>query len=125
MTTRQAPSPSSTVPCVLLAAGSRRAAIPAADVLAARGVPFVFLSGYGRESLPGHLRGRTVLDKPCTAERLPAALEAAAREQRVRERAYALWEREGRPKGEEVRHWAEAEAALRAEEEQDRPRRRE
>jgi DNA-binding response OmpR family regulator len=100
-------------------------AIPAADVLAARGVPFVFLSGYGRESLPGHLRGRTVLDKPCTAERLPAALEEAAREQRVRERAYALWEREGRPEGEEVRHWAEAEAALRAEEEQDRPRRRE
>jgi CheY-like chemotaxis protein len=95
-------------------------AIPAADVLAARGVPFVFLSGYGRESLPGHLRGRTVLDKPCTAER-----QAAAREQRVRERAYALWELEGRPEGEEVRHWAEAEAALRAEEEQDRPRRRE
>src|SRR3954454_2540360 len=52
----------------------------AADLLAARGVPFVFLSGFSAEALPGRFRGRPVLDKPCTVERLPAALEAAARE---------------------------------------------
>ena len=49
-------------------------AVAAADALAGRGVPFVFLSGYGVEALPGHLRGRAVLDKPFAVERLPAAL---------------------------------------------------
>src|SRR3954469_18044981 len=39
-------------------------AVAAADALAGRGIPFVFLSGYGAEALPGHLRGRAVLDKP-------------------------------------------------------------
>jgi DNA-binding response OmpR family regulator len=57
-------------------------AVAAADALAGRGIPFVFLSGYGAEVLPGHLRGRAVLDKPFAVERLPAAVEAAAREQR-------------------------------------------
>jgi Protein of unknown function (DUF2934) len=66
--------------------------------------------------LPDRFRGRPVLDKPFAAERLPAALEAASREQRVRLRAHAIWEREGRPEGEDARHWAEAEAGLRAEE---------
>ena len=89
-------------------------AVAAADALAGRGIPFVFLSGYGAEVLPGRLRGRAVLDKPFPVERLPAALEAAAREQRVRARAHAIWEREGRPEGREKRHWAEAEAELRA-----------
>jgi len=84
-------------------------AVAAADALAGRDIPFVFLSGYGAEVLPGHLRGRAVLDKPFPVERLPAA-----REQRVRERAHAIWEREGRPEGREKRHWAEAEAELRA-----------
>ena len=98
-------------------------AVAAADALAGRGIPFVFLSGYGAEVLPGHLRGRAVLDKPFAVERLPAALEAAVREQRVRERAHAIWEREGRPRGQEARHWAEAQ--LRAEEDRDRARERE
>jgi len=57
-------------------------AVAAADALAGRGIPFVFLSGYEAEVLPGHLRGRAVLDKPFAVERLPAAVEAAAREQR-------------------------------------------
>ena len=35
---------------------------------------------------------------------------------RVRERAHAIWEREGRPEGAAERHWAEAEEELRAEE---------
>jgi nucleotide-binding universal stress UspA family protein len=33
-------------------------------------------------------------------------------QRRVRERAYALWEREGRPEGQAERHWFEAEAEL-------------
>ena len=89
---------------------------PAADALAARGVPFVFLTGYQAEMLPERFRGGVVLGKPYTAEQLPAALAEAARQQRVRERAHAIWEREGRPRGQELRHWAEAEAELRAEE---------
>jgi hypothetical protein len=44
--------------------------------------------------------------------RLPAALIAAVREQRVRERAHAIWEREGHAE----RHWAMAVEELRAEE---------
>jgi hypothetical protein len=35
---------------------------------------------------------------------------------KVRTRAYAIWEREGRPEGGAERHWAEAEEELRAEE---------
>ena len=38
-------------------------------------------------------------------------------EARVRERAHAIWEREGRPEGGAERHWAQAEAELRAEQE--------
>jgi hypothetical protein len=34
---------------------------------------------------------------------------------KLRERAYALWEREGRPEGDAARHWAQAEEELRAE----------
>ena len=37
-------------------------------------------------------------------------------EDRVRERAYAIWEREGRPEGGAERHWTQAEGELRAEE---------
>jgi hypothetical protein len=37
-------------------------------------------------------------------------------QRRVRERAYALWEREGRPEGRAEEHWFRAEAELRAEE---------
>jgi hypothetical protein len=39
-------------------------------------------------------------------------------ERRVRERAYVIWEREGRPEGDPERHWARAEEELRAEEEE-------
>ena len=34
---------------------------------------------------------------------------------RVAQRAYALWEREGRPEGREHHHWAEAERQIAAE----------
>jgi Protein of unknown function (DUF2934) len=38
------------------------------------------------------------------------------REDEVRTRAYAIWEREGRPEGGAGRHWGEAEEELRTEE---------
>jgi DNA-binding response OmpR family regulator len=88
---------------------------PAAEALARRGVPFVFLTGYEPVMLPANLRGRPLLAKPFATARLPAALAAAVREQRVRERAHALWEQEGRPAGAADRHWLAAEAELRAE----------
>jgi hypothetical protein len=31
------------------------------------------------------------------------------REQSIRERAYAIWERQGQPHGQDAAHWAEAE----------------
>ena len=36
----------------------------------------------------------------------------AERERRVRERAYAIWEHEGRPEGQAERHWHMAEHAI-------------
>lgn len=36
-------------------------------------------------------------------------------EDRVRERAYAIWEVQGRLDGEDLRHWSDAEAELRGE----------
>lgn len=33
-------------------------------------------------------------------------------ENRVRERAYELWEKEGRPEGDHLRHWRQAEQEL-------------
>src|SRR6476646_3642380 len=39
-------------------------AFQAADALADRGVPFVFLTGYSPETLPGRFRDRAVLGKP-------------------------------------------------------------
>ncbi|BCH26379.1 hypothetical protein MesoLjLc_62950 [Mesorhizobium sp. L-8-10] len=34
--------------------------------------------------------------------------------ERIRARAHAMWEREGRPEGREMDHWLEAEAELKA-----------
>ena len=80
----------------------------AADLLAGLGVPFVLLTGSLEETLPERFQGRPFLAKPYVAEGLPAALEEAAREERVRRRAHAIWEREGRPVGQDARHWAMA-----------------
>jgi hypothetical protein len=38
------------------------------------------------------------------------------REHRIRERAYANWEQEGRPDGKDREHWLRAEAEIAAEE---------
>lgn len=43
---------------------------PVADMLAARNIPFAFLTGYGRETIPQRFSGRTVLPKPFRAEKL-------------------------------------------------------
>jgi hypothetical protein len=37
-------------------------------------------------------------------------------EERTRERAYEIWERAGRPEGEAMQHWLQAEAEIVAEE---------
>jgi CheY-like chemotaxis protein len=49
--------------------------VPVAEHLRARGVPFVFLTGYGdADILPAHLRDQPRLDKPVDAERLVRAM---------------------------------------------------
>ena len=49
--------------------------VPLAEDLRARGIPFVFVSGYGDEDLlPEHLRDRPRFDKPVEAERLVGCL---------------------------------------------------
>jgi Protein of unknown function (DUF2934) len=37
-------------------------------------------------------------------------------EERIRERAHAIWDKEGRPEGKELEHWLRAEAEIVAEE---------
>jgi CheY-like chemotaxis protein len=47
---------------------------PVADILADRGLPFVFVTGYGERSLPEPYRGRPALQKPFQAEQLKTTL---------------------------------------------------
>jgi CheY-like chemotaxis protein len=47
---------------------------PVADILAKRGVPFVFVTGYGEGSLPEPYRSRPALQKPFQAEQLKTIL---------------------------------------------------
>lgn len=49
---------------------------PAADALRERGIPFMFVSGYGAEGLPAEYRQRPVLQKPYGIEQLQQALTA-------------------------------------------------
>jgi CheY-like chemotaxis protein len=50
---------------------------PVADLLASRGVPFVFTTGYNRASLPRAHRERALVSKPYRAVELQVALDAA------------------------------------------------
>jgi CheY-like chemotaxis protein len=50
---------------------------PVADLLARRGVPFLFATGYGARSLPEGHRDRIVLAKPYQTHEVRAALDAA------------------------------------------------
>jgi CheY-like chemotaxis protein len=47
---------------------------PVADILAARKTPFVFVTGYGEQSLPERYRGRPTLQKPFQADQLKSTL---------------------------------------------------
>lgn len=48
---------------------------PIADALDARGIPFIFMTGYGVAGVPERLRGRYILQKPYGADALKRALE--------------------------------------------------
>jgi two-component system, response regulator PdtaR len=47
---------------------------PLADHLLARGVPFLFLTGYGQADVPKQFHGVTQLNKPCDPAQLIATL---------------------------------------------------
>jgi CheY-like chemotaxis protein len=47
---------------------------PVAEILAKRGLPFIFVTGYGERSLPEPYRGRPALQKPFQAEQLKTTL---------------------------------------------------
>jgi CheY-like chemotaxis protein len=47
---------------------------PVADILAKRGLPFVFVTGYGEGSLTARYRGRPALQKPFQSEQIKATL---------------------------------------------------
>ena len=47
---------------------------PVADILAQRGMPFVFVTGYGEGSLPDAYRDRPTLQKPFQSEHLAETL---------------------------------------------------
>jgi CheY-like chemotaxis protein len=51
---------------------------PVVDVLIARGVPFVFATGYGQRGVPEPYRGNPTLQKPFQLDALAQALDAAA-----------------------------------------------
>jgi CheY-like chemotaxis protein len=53
----------------------RERGYPAAEVLEARGVPFVFATGYGPEGLDPEWRDRPTLMKPFDLETLRAAID--------------------------------------------------
>lgn len=47
---------------------------PVADVLSARGIPFVLVTGYDRHAIPAQYRQGTVLEKPIEVDAVTAAL---------------------------------------------------
>jgi DNA-binding response OmpR family regulator len=47
---------------------------PVADILKERGLPFIFVTGYGERTLSERYRDRPALQKPFQAEQLEAAL---------------------------------------------------
>lgn len=48
---------------------------PVAEVLEARGIPYMFLTGYGPDSLPERLKGRYGLQKPFKMRELRREIE--------------------------------------------------
>ncbi|MBN9049850.1 MAG: response regulator [Rhizobiales bacterium] len=49
---------------------------PVADILASRGLPFVFVTGYGGAGLPEQYRSRPTLQKPFQLDELSKTLDA-------------------------------------------------
>lgn len=47
---------------------------PVAEILAARGIPYAFLTGYGREALPARFGSARILSKPFQADQLVATI---------------------------------------------------
>ena len=54
-----------------------RQSFPVADVVRARGLPFLFATGYGSRIVPEPYRDAPILQKPFSREDLRAALETA------------------------------------------------
>jgi CheY-like chemotaxis protein len=52
---------------------------PVVEILIARGVPFVFASGYGQDGVPEAYRARPTLQKPFQVEALARAIDAASK----------------------------------------------
>jgi CheY-like chemotaxis protein len=52
---------------------------PVVEILIARGVPFVFASGYGERGVPEPYRGSPTLQKPFQVEALAQAIDAVSR----------------------------------------------
>jgi CheY-like chemotaxis protein len=52
---------------------------PVAEILNARGVPFVFASGYGQRGVPEPYRSSPTLQKPFQVEALAQAIDAASK----------------------------------------------
>jgi len=50
---------------------------PVADLLSAKGLPFIFATGYGSSSLPEPHRDRPALEKPFQLEALSRTIESA------------------------------------------------
>ncbi len=55
---------------------------PVADILAQRGIPFIFVTGYGEAGAGGQFEHRPVLRKPFKLEELRAALARLMTDQR-------------------------------------------
>jgi CheY-like chemotaxis protein len=50
--------------------------LPVAEVVRKRGLPLLFLSGYGPEGVPEGFRGVPVIAKPCSSEALGRSIES-------------------------------------------------
>lgn len=56
---------------------ARKLVFPVAELLARRGIPFLFTTGYGRDSVRDDFRDRPIVRKPYSPEQLRAAMLSA------------------------------------------------
>jgi CheY-like chemotaxis protein len=50
---------------------------PAAEIIEGRGLPLLFVTGYGKKGIPPHFQARPTLSKPFLANQLKAMIDAA------------------------------------------------